>query len=247
MAAVYDERLYAFSETLKAQPNAGAKWAALNAELSRYGFSGATYAAFPALRAEGVSREMLHFSTYDREFVALYTEQRLADDDYAVLHCINDERPALWSRIQGRYATPRQAFFNEVARDYNLHEGLIIPFREETGFVLGGIGLAIAPEHEGDVLRQLAETKDLIIGLCSAFDQDLKSPEVLQGALRLTTRHLECLRYLCLGLTDKEIAARAGLSVKTVENYIGVAMKRIKARNRHHASAKAIMLGLIAV
>ncbi|TPW27386.1 LuxR family transcriptional regulator [Martelella alba] len=247
MVTAYDERLFVFSETLNAQSNANAMWTVLNSELARYGFSGATYAAFPALRAGGVSKEMLHYSSYDEKFVSLYVEQQLADDDYAVLHCMNDERPALWSGIQDRYSTPRQMLFNEIAKDYHLHEGLIIPFREETGFVLGGIGLAIAPEHEADVLSQLGDTRHLIIGLCSAFDQRIKSPQVLKDALHLTQRHLECLRYLCLGLTDKEIAARTGLSVKTVENYIGVAMKRIKARNRHHATAKAIVLGLVTI
>ena len=49
---------------------------------------------------------------------------------------------------------------------------------------------------------------------------------------RLSTRELEVLRGIALGYTNKEVAARLELSVKTVETYKGRSMKKLRLRSR---------------
>jgi DNA-binding NarL/FixJ family response regulator len=48
----------------------------------------------------------------------------------------------------------------------------------------------------------------------------------------LSERESEVLRGIALGYTNKEVAARLELSVKTVETYKGRSMKKLRLRNR---------------
>jgi DNA-binding CsgD family transcriptional regulator len=44
------------------------------------------------------------------------------------------------------------------------------------------------------------------------------------------------LRYLADGLTDREIAARLGISPRTVETHVGSILHKLGVRNRAQAS-----------
>ncbi|MFP5353997.1 MAG: helix-turn-helix domain-containing protein, partial [Gemmatimonadota bacterium] len=44
----------------------------------------------------------------------------------------------------------------------------------------------------------------------------------------LSPRELETLRFLACGLTNREIATRLGISVKTVETQMGRALKSLR-------------------
>lgn len=61
----------------------------------------------------------------------------------------------------------------------------------------------------------------------------------------LSARQVACLELAAEGLTSAEIANVIGISVRTVDQYIGDACNRLSVRNRVHAVAKAIRLGLI--
>lgn len=56
---------------------------------------------------------------------------------------------------------------------------------------------------------------------------------------------MQCLLWLAIGLRVQEIAERLEISGKTVEKHIASARKRLDARTREQAVAKAIQLGLI--
>ena len=61
----------------------------------------------------------------------------------------------------------------------------------------------------------------------------------------MSAREIECLTLTCLGRLNKEIAAILRLSDKTVEHYLNHAVGKLRARNKHHAAAKAAILGLL--
>jgi len=62
---------------------------------------------------------------------------------------------------------------------------------------------------------------------------------------QLSPRQIECLRLAAAGHTSSEIAARLGLSFRTVDQYVSEACARLKVRNRTQAVAKAVKLGLL--
>ena len=63
--------------------------------------------------------------------------------------------------------------------------------------------------------------------------------------LRLSARQVDVLQGLMEGLTDKEIAARLGLSAHTVTNHIGIIKARLGARTRAESIGRAMALGLV--
>ena len=70
--------------------------------------------------------------------------------------------------------------------------------------------------------------------------------EALAGrAIKLSTRQTEVLQALCEGLTDKEIAARPGVSAHTITNHIGILKSRLGARTRAESISRALALGLV--
>lgn len=61
----------------------------------------------------------------------------------------------------------------------------------------------------------------------------------------LSPREAECLVWVCSGLMNSAIAERTGLSEHTVREYLRLGAKKLGARTRAQAAARAAMLGLI--
>jgi len=66
------------------------------------------------------------------------------------------------------------------------------------------------------------------------------------GASRtLTPRQKEILRLVAQGLTNREVADRLGISVRTVEVHRFNLMRRLKVRNVAQLLRQALILGLL--
>jgi DNA-binding CsgD family transcriptional regulator len=62
---------------------------------------------------------------------------------------------------------------------------------------------------------------------------------------KLTPRQIECLQRIACGETSAQIAAALGLSVRTVDHYVGAACSRFGVRSRAQAVAIAIQQNII--
>lgn len=61
----------------------------------------------------------------------------------------------------------------------------------------------------------------------------------------LTTRQLEVLGLVALGLSTKQAAAQLGLAIGTVENHMKAIRISLDVHSRSHAVAKAIEMGML--
>jgi DNA-binding CsgD family transcriptional regulator len=66
-----------------------------------------------------------------------------------------------------------------------------------------------------------------------------------RATLGISARELEVLHELAAGRSNKEIAARLGVSPNTVKTHIARLFEKLEARRRTEALAKARELGLI--
>lgn len=79
------------------------------------------------------------------------------------------------------------------------------------------------------------------------LDPDLRlvqrEPEARE--VRLTPREREVLQLVALGMANKEIAARLGVSDSTVKFHVNSLMEKLGARSRTDAVVRATRLGLL--
>lgn len=65
------------------------------------------------------------------------------------------------------------------------------------------------------------------------------------GGLRLTARELEIVARVIEGDSDRDIAARLCLSVRTVNTHVANAMEKAGARSRTHLAVLVLRAGLV--
>jgi DNA-binding CsgD family transcriptional regulator len=69
-------------------------------------------------------------------------------------------------------------------------------------------------------------------------ESEVESRKSMVARLRLSDRHLEVLRHLVRGKSNKQIAGQLKLSIRTVEKYVEHLLKKLKVRSRSAACAK---------
>lgn len=145
------------------------------------------------------------------------------DDDGPTLHA--DCRQLV---VRTRMADAPMAGIAFPVRLGSLGNGLV---------VFEGEGLALAAGPLFDLHR-----------LCYRVMTDLLKLEMRKAAPRksLSDRELACLQWAGDGFKSEAIADKLGLSVHTVNAYLGSATAKLDAVNRIQAIAKAIRLGFIA-
>jgi DNA-binding NarL/FixJ family response regulator len=67
------------------------------------------------------------------------------------------------------------------------------------------------------------------------------------GSLPLTDRQLEILTLLALGYSEKEVAVRLGISLRTARNHVANLYQRLGLHHRAEAVLTAVRYGLVEV
>lgn len=106
----------------------------------------------------------------------------------------------------------------------------------------------LTPTHLADGLRAARDgggrmPHDVLVRLLGRTGDDPKAE--LPVAPRLTRRHVTVLRLMAEGFDNATIAGSLSCSEHTVKNVIYELMAQLQARNRAHAVAAAVRLGLV--
>jgi LuxR family transcriptional regulator len=156
-------------------------------------------------------------------------------------------RPFLWSyigrqsEVMTRVLSDRHAPVISYLRDTRLTLGITVPIRLAGGDLATFTAMRRDPEPDApeDASRALADVALLGHALhenvFAGFDARMRTcPHV-----RLSPRERQCLRLCTEGLTAKEIAHRIGRSLPTVTLHLAAATRKLGARNRFQAIARA--------
>lgn len=174
--------------------------------------------------------------TMAHELVAVYGEEMLQHLDTSLL-------PLLWNGMgeQQVAETPDFGrFTNRLAARLLPYSGIALPIRlgaQGNGYVV----------FTGSYLDL---TSEVIIDLhgrsCQIMTDLLAADERrMLPAESLSDREIGCLQMAGDGYISEEIAEKMGLSVHTVNAYLGAATTKLDSVNRIQAIAKAIRLGYI--
>ena len=117
--------------------------------------------------------------------------------------------------------------------------------------VEGYLDKSDAFENIGELIEEVASGKQLItaqqqqIAISHLGDLIRSTRQSSNATATVTDREKQVLQLIGEALTTHQMAKRLGLSERTVESHISKLYKRLDARNRVEALAKARKLGLI--
>ena len=113
---------------------------------------------------------------------------------------------------------------------------------------VGCLSMHISPDELAVALRQAARgevtlSPDLARDLITRLAQNEPPPSSPLG--NLSPREREILQLVCDGLSNKEIAQRLYLSVRTVENHLANIYRKLGVRSRTEAAVLAMQQGWV--
>jgi ATP/maltotriose-dependent transcriptional regulator MalT len=149
----------------------------------------------------------------------------------------------------------------QLTRAVELHAGLDIPFERAQVLLRAGAVLAAAGQFEA-ALERLAEAHRVATMLgAGPLAGQIAAEVVAQGASvedllgrraaaahengGLSRREVEVVRLVAGGLTNREIAERLVLSVRTVDMHVRSILNKLRCRTRTEAAGRAGELGLL--
>jgi DNA-binding NarL/FixJ family response regulator len=113
----------------------------------------------------------------------------------------------------------------------------------------GYVTKTISGEELADAIRRVADGDAVFSPRLAGFVLDafsaLTPAEVDPELDQLTTREREVLRHIARGYLYKEIAARLGISTKTVEAHVSAVLRKLQLSSRHELSRWAVERRLV--
>jgi DNA-binding NarL/FixJ family response regulator len=113
----------------------------------------------------------------------------------------------------------------------------------------GYVTKTISGTELADAIRRVADGDAVFSPRLAGFVLDafasLTPAEVDPELDQLTTREREVLRHIARGYLYKEIAARLGISTKTVEAHVSAVLRKLQLSSRHELSRWAVQRRLV--
>jgi LuxR family quorum sensing-dependent transcriptional regulator len=177
------------------------------------------------------------------EWTAVYTKEKMADDDPVPRQTLRSINPFLWREAPyDSEAEPRALTVMRRAVDFGMTEGLCVPIHHGDGSVAG---VSIAGNRP-----------DLGHGVRAALHlMSLAAHNRVRGLLRLgptvqhalTPREREVLRWMAVGKTAWEIGEILDIAEVTVNTHISAAQRKLNAVNRASTIVNAIRAGEVSL
>lgn len=220
------------------------------AALAAYGFTSVIYDYAPvpvSHDGELITPTLLKLRNIEPNMADLWCRGGYYQIDPVQLLAARSSVPFVWSYAKpegsalGRVMAARHAPVVSYLRDTRMTCGVTVPIHLSGGDFATFTGIRIDPEGDfGEAARQRLPEIALVgqvfhNAVYPGFDRETRTCQ----HVRLTPREIECLRLTAQGLTAKQIAHRLGRAVGTVNLHLNLAIRKLGARNRVQAIARA--------
>jgi len=190
---------------------------------------------------------LIRLRGWNEQWIEYYNEQGYVHIDPIARLLREKAMPYIWSEeCSLRCLTSDERKVMDEAKDAGLVNGFTVPIhgpRMRTtcvSFSTDGRPLERAERHSLHFMAVLAHHR-----LDELTCRDSSSTATADSARGLAPQELECLHWAMHGMKSKEIAFQTRLSIRTVDQYIGTAMLKLRAGNRGEAIRMAILHGLL--
>lgn len=209
--------------------------------IAPFGFTASAGGAFVTSRLGAAT--IFYFQIWPAAWQQLYQRENFVNHDFLVAEARQSMAPFTWREAkERRVLSVGEKRVWQAVLDFGWRDGLSIPFHGPRGYlgliVVAGasIGIPVAVRHHLTLLALIAHER------CRCLTQDAAPPAI---PANLTSRELECLRFVAGGLSDGETARQLGLSVTTVKEYVDSVRTKLGARSRSQAVAILAAAGIL--
>jgi LuxR family transcriptional regulator len=220
------------------------------AALRDHGFSAVIYDYAPVpVSHDGIliTPNLLKLRNIGADMEELWCRGGYYQIDPVQLIAARSSTPFAWSYAQpdsspiGAIMEPRHAPVVSYLRDTRMTCGITVPLHLADGDFATFTGIRIDPEADfmGEIRSHLAAVSLIGHVFHGAIYEELDPRTKTCRHVRLTPREIECLRLTAQGLTAKQIAFALGRSIATVNLHLTLATRKLGARNRVQAVARA--------
>jgi DNA-binding CsgD family transcriptional regulator len=181
------------------------------------------------------------------EWRDLYLARNMGEHD-PLLHAVQlNSKPVSVQDIRdgraGFAPLPEELAVLDAGARLGRPHGLIVPIFGAQGY--RGIGCVCGPGPDPDARSRIV--LQFLIWHAHERMRALYAAQAGAETLRLSLREREVLNAARRGLSDEEIAQAAAITVRTVRFHFENARRKLSARNRTEAIAKAVQLQLLGV
>lgn len=226
-------------------------WERVNIELKRFGVTSIMYGAIATKtelefgsRTESMIWKTNHGSEFFKRFCTPGRDDSI-DNCLTYEHTLTSTEPFIWHDFDmWERATPKQAAHALAARELGLFVGFTISTRHFGEDRFGAISVSVGDHTPEGFYAMWENDKEELLEVLAILDTGMRET-YLAEVIRLAPREKETLRWLAAGLRPKQVAERMKIGFRTVDKYINSARKKLKARSRDQAVAKALIFKAI--
>ncbi len=220
-------------------------WDAYCCALSDYGVEHACYGFMATQPRKSVTDEVLSWSSHAPAFTDAYFANGHPDHDWSVQWSMTETRSQRWNVPEIlEHLSPRQQQTENLAYDFGLYEGIVIPIRGVTASSWGGIGLA-APHLGATEWTRVLDTHHADLEILSQAFHETVLKSSYYGHFKLSAREQEVLQWVVRGLNKHEIADRLNISYRTAEVHMYRLRQKLQCVNDAQVVAKALVFNLV--
>lgn len=228
-----------FAGQLEGCDSFGAVRDVFRAAIAPHGFTASAAGAF--IPTDTGPESHFFFQDWPEDWIRLYQERNFVAVDFGVAEARRRIAPFTWREArETRVLSQAEQDLWREANAWGWDDGLSVPVHGPGGYfglvTMAGRNLDLRPAQR----RQLQITALMAHDRCLAL-HPLGAMAAPQS--RLSSREMECLRWVASGKTDWEIAAITGLSPTTVKTYVDQARHKLGTRTRSQAVARLVLSG----
>lgn len=242
-----DSRFEFFVSMLADLPDVNKIWEATESLSQSFGFSGCSLVQAQK-GIDGIKSPKI-LSNFSEEFQTAYKNEGLGEiDPFLLFTCkgLTAKKMVTDDLSSFPHASPVHQLFLDHAAENGAIGNLGVPVRSNDNQIFGGwVFSCDDTEKQFDLLEEdhgreihlaavLAYERMTALGLGSVLTEN-----------PLSARERECLIWLCAGLRVAMIADKLSLSNSAINLYIANAKRKLGAKTREHAIARAIISGEI--
>jgi DNA-binding CsgD family transcriptional regulator len=192
-------------------------------------------------RADGTSDVSILMGTFQPDWAKRYIDSGYAGQSQIVREVLRTDRPYSWGDVVARGVDNQQKRIKDEAGDFGLDDGLFTPIRWHDGSYAAVALAGSKPQLDDRFVRTSAS---VVSGYFAVESRRLACGPGKIAPL-LSARQRECLAWVRQGKSSGVIGDILGLSVRTVDEHLAEACRKLGVRTRVQAAVQATLRGLI--